>query len=431
MTTAEHADTALDLAAKALLSPEAYDGSNTIDIAAALLREQSPIHYVEHPDYHPLFVLTRHADVMEVEKNHKDWLQGGRPFLQTKLEIERIERGEVPDVPVLIDFDGDQHRAYRGITQKWFTTRNLNRLSERITVLAKRAVDRMADLEDSCDFAQDIAMHFPFETIMSMLGLPESDYPLLLDLSRRVLGSGPEEDRLDPSSDEYGALIGELVMYFSKITEERQANPTEDIASVIANAELPGIGEMPLIDKIGYYTIFATAGHETTASSMSGGILALAQHPEQLARLKADPSPAAIRTATDEILRYVTPLKHFCRVAATDYQLGEHQFHKGDRVFMSYAAANYDPTVFNNPNTFDTTRPNAGTHLAFGIGVHHCLGAELARIQIRALLTELIPRLDTLTLNGTPEYIKAITVSGLKHLPIHYTLHPTTNHQGQ
>lgn len=98
---------------------------------------------------------------------------------------------------------------------------------------------------------------------------------------------------------------------------------------------------------------------------------------------------------------------------------------------MSYAAANYDPTVFNNPNTFDTTRPNAGTHLAFGIGVHHCLGAELARIQIRALLTELIPRLDTLTLNGTPEYIKAITVSGLKHLPIHYTLHPTTNHQGQ
>ncbi|MET4426819.1 cytochrome P450 [Mycolicibacterium sp. 624] len=427
MTTAEHADDALDLAARALLSPEAYDGSETINDAARLLRDQSPIHYVEHPDYNPVWVVTRHADVMEIEAHQKDWLQGGRPFLQTKHEIERIERGEVPDVRVLIDYDGDEHRAYRGITQKWFTTRNLNRLSDRITVLAKRAVDRMDEAGDHCDFAQDIAMHFPFETIMSLLGLPEADYPLMLDISRRVLGSGPEEDRLNPGSDEYGALIGELFMYFSRITEERQANPTEDLASVIANAELPGIGEMPLIDRIGYYTIFATAGHETTASSMSGGILALAQHPEQLQLLKNDPTPANIRAATDEILRWVTPLKHFCRYSAGDYTIGDHEFHAGDRVFMSYAAANRDERVFDNPDTFDITRTNAGTHLAFGFGAHHCLGAELARIQIRALLTELIPRLDTIDINGTPEYIKAISVSGLKHLPVHYKLHRPTD----
>jgi cytochrome P450 len=170
---------------------------------------------------------------------------------------------------------------------------------------------------------------------------------------------------------------------------------------------------------ISYYVIIATAGHDTTSSAMAGGLQALAENPAQLQRLRDDPK--LIATAADEIIRWVTPVRHFMRTATEPYSLRGHDFDTGDWVLLSYPSANRDEEVFDDPFRFDVGRsPNR--HLAFGFGAHFCLGAQLARMEIRALLTELVPRLDHAELAGNPELTATLFVGGLKHLPLKYSI---------
>jgi cytochrome P450 len=290
--------------------------------------------------------------------------------------------------------------------------------------LAKRSVDKMAEYGGACDFAQDIAVHFPLETILSMLGLPEEDYPMLLELSQGVTRLMPGADSRGTGMDENDrmAMMMKMMTYFSDLTADRRAQPTDDLASVIANADVPGIGEMPLGDAIGYYIILAVAGHETTSASMAGGVQALCENPDQLQRLADDPDPGLVQTAADEIIRWVSPVKHFTRTAYTPYRLHDQEFDVGDLVYMCYPSANRDERVFEDPYQFDVGRENASQHLAFGFGAHFCLGAQLARIQIRALLTELVPRLKSIALDGPPELVPSISASGPKTMPIRYEL---------
>jgi cytochrome P450 len=414
----------LDEAAHALLTPATYYDDSAVHAAARLLRENSPVHYTEHPSYRPLWILTRHADIYEIETHHDEWGQGGNPFLVPREVAERTERGGGPAVRNVIGLDGDEHRAYRRVSQRWFTPGNLARLSERIAELAKRSVDKMAEYGGACDFAQDIAVHFPLETILSMLGLPEEDYPMLLELSQGLTRSMPGAEPRDMNSNDADQVAMRMTMmtYFSDLTADRRARPTDDLASVIANAEVPGIGEMPLGDAIGYYIILAVAGHETTSASMAGGIQALCENPDQLQRLMDDPDPGLIYTAADEIIRWVTPVKHFTRTAYTPYRLHDQEFDVGDLVYMCYPSANRDERKFEDPYRFDVGRENASEHLAFGFGAHFCLGAQLARIQVRALLSELVPRLKWIALDGAPELVPSMSASGPRTMPIRYEL---------
>ncbi len=422
MTNAPSQDQ-LDEAARELLSPDTYASEQATHDAARLLRDHSPVHFVHHPEYRPLHVLTRYAHIREVESQHKVWGQGGHPFLRTTARQSQAKRDSAPSVRMLIDYDGDEHRAYRSVSQRWFTPGNLAGMTERIAELAKRAVDKMGDLGASCDFATDIAVHFPLETILSILGLPESDFPFMLQLSHQLLNSDPDADPGLRTDEEEAALMGSFAEYFSALSADRRRNPTDDLASVIANADVPGIGEMPTRDAIGYYIILSVAGHETTSASMAGGIHALALHPDQFEALRAGIDDTdLVRTAADEIIRWVTPVKHFTRTAYAPYRLDGHDFETGDVVFMSYPSANRDERVFDDPYRFDITRQNAGDHLAFGFGAHFCLGAQLARMQVRALLTELVPRLDSLELDGDARFIRSIATSGPNQVPIRYRL---------
>ena len=213
-------------------------------------------------------------------------------------------------------------------------------------------------------------------------------------------------------------VINDFFVYFSQLTEDRRANPTDDLASVIANATIDG-EPVGIMETISYYVIIATAGHDTTASSMAGGIHALIEHPEQLQRLRDDPS--LIPTAVDEIIRWVTPVKHFMRNCTTPYDLHGHHFEPGDMVMLSYPSANRDEDVYADPFRFDVGRqPNK--HLAFGFGVHYCLGAMLARMELKALLTELVPRLRSIELAGEPRYMQTLFVGGPKSVPVCYEL---------
>jgi cytochrome P450 len=237
-------------------------------------------------------------------------------------------------------------------------------------------------------------------------------------LTQELFGNSDEELRRGSSPEDLIAVVQDFFAYFTELTRQRREEPRDDLTSVIANAVIDG---QPLTDiqTISYYVIAATAGHDTTSASMAGGLHALIENPDQLALLKSHPEHIA--TAVDEIIRWVTPVKHFMRRASEDADVGGKTILKGESVLLSYPSANRDETVFDSPDRLDVTRsPNK--HLAFGFGVHYCLGALLARMELRALLNELIPRLEHVELAGEPALMKTLFVGGLKRLPIKYSV---------
>jgi cytochrome P450 len=395
---------------------DAYTDDAHFHRACALLRREAPISLVEADGYPPFYALTRHADVMEAERNPEVFRNRPQPVL---METEREEVvKQAGDLATLVHMDDPDHRKYRALTADWFQPSSLARLEARIAELARRAVDRMAGLGGECDFAVDIATPMPLEVILSILGLPEADYPKMLQLTRELFQGNDPEFARGSSFEEFMTVMYDFFAYFGGIVDERRARPTEDLASLIANAVVDGEPIWPF-QQISYYVIIATAGHDTTSFTMSGGLQALLENPEQLERLRQD--PGLIPTAADEMIRWVSPVRHFMRNVAEPAQISGQRFEPGDRLLLSYWSANRDETVFEEPFRFDVARkPNR--HLAFGFGAHYCLGAALAKMEIRALFAELIPRLRSIGPAGPAELSRSIFVGGHKHLPIRYTL---------
>ncbi len=399
------------------VDPSAYADERRFHDACTLLRREAPIHLVAHPDFAPFYAITRHADVFDIEVHHEHWHNAPRPVIAT-LDADRRREQQGDLLRTLIHMDEPDHRAYRNLAAEWFLPRSLGRYEERLALLAKQTVDRMAELGGQCDFARDVAMHYPLSVILAILGLPESDYPRMLSLTQELFGSSDPELARGRSLEDLVQVITDFFAYFTELTAKRRAVPSEDLASVIANATIDGrpLGDM---ETISYYVIVATAGHDTTSSAIAGGLQALAERPDQLARLKADPS--LIPNAVDEMIRWVTPVKHFMRNASAEYTLRDKTFQPGDATLLSYPSANRDESVFPDPFTFDVGRqPNR--QLAFGFGIHFCLGAQLARMETRILFTELLRRLDSVELAGKPELMQTLFVGGLKRLPIRYEL---------
>ena len=406
----------------------AYADFDTWHEIATGLREASPVFEVALPGREPFWALTRHADVMEVERN---------PDAFTNAEASTLMPRRPPDdrpppaVTTLINMDGEDHRVHRGLINDWFKPASIRRLTDQVEALARQAVDEMAATDGHCDFAVDVAMNFPLRVILSILGLPESDYPRMLRLTQELFGAEDPDfartegsARLDPDAPEgiseaAMAVIMDFLGYFAELTASRRAAPTADLASMVANATLDG---RPLqdLETFGYYLIVATAGHDTTSSAIAGGMLALMEHPEQLAALQANPGLMA--NATDEIVRWVSPVKHFMRTAHERWELSGTAIAPGDWVLLSYQSANRDAAVFTDPFRFDVSRPDAAQSLGFGFGRHYCLGAHLAKLEIRALFTELLARIDHIELAGEPRLMHSTLVSGPKNLPVSFAM---------
>ncbi|WP_026403189.1 cytochrome P450 [Actinomadura rifamycini] len=410
----------VEQAGLALADPKAYADDRRLHEACALLRRESPVHRVEAPGYRPFWAVTRHADVMEIERAHDLFLNAPRPLLATA-ELDEINRQRAEQgigLRTLIHMDDPDHRVVRAIGADWFRPRAMRAMEPRVRELAKRYVDRMADAGGEIDFAQEVSVHFPLYVILSLLGLPESDFDRMLTLTQELFGGDDEERQRGQSNEEKMQVVFEFFAYFQELTEARRAHPTDDLASAIANARVDG---EPLndFDTASYYVIIATAGHDTTSATIAGGLHALVEHPDQLARLRAD--PGLMPLAVDEMIRWTTPVKEFMRTAVRDYELRGTAIREGDSLLLAYPSANRDEEVFDDPFRFDVGRdPNK--HLAFGFGVHYCLGAALARIEVRAFFEELLPRLRSIELAGEPEGIATTFVGGLKHLPIRYKL---------
>jgi cytochrome P450 len=411
-------DLTVEEAGLAFLSGATFQDEALFHAAASVLRRHDPIHWVEHPDYNPFHLVTKHADVLEIELHPTEFLNEPRAIMGNKEgDAMRAMQGHL--VKSLVQMDDPSHRAHRGLVADWFLPKNLSTLQGRLDQLAERSVEQMIAAGGEVDFASDIALQYPLYVILAILGLPESDYPRMLRLTQELFGAeDPEFKRDENALAGLIQTVADFVNYFDGITADRKATPTGDLSSVIANGVVDG---EPIAHKeqLGLYIIAATAGHDTTSNSMAGGLLALLQHPDQLARLQADPS--LMTTAVDEMIRWTSPVKHFMRTATVDYEVGGRTIKKGEDVLLSYWSANRDEDVFTDPFRFDVGRsPNK--HLAFGFGVHYCLGAMLARMELKTLFTALLPRLKSVELAGEPQLTRSTFVSGVKHLPIRYQM---------
>ena len=404
----------IDEAANVFADPKAYTDEAGLHAALMHLRANAPVSWVDAPKYRPFWAITKHADIMDIERANTLFTNWPRPVLA----VAAGEEASAGAVRTLIHMDDPQHRAVRAIGADWFRPKAMRALKVRVDELAKIYVDKMAELGGECDFVQEIAVNYPLYVILTLLGLPESDFPRMLKLTQELFGSEDDEFKRGASTEEKLAALLDMFEYFKGVTAQRREHPTEDLASAIANARIDG---EPLsdIDTMSYYLLVATAGHDTTSATIAGGLQALVENADQ--RQKLCDELALMPRATEEMIRWVTPVKTFMRTAAEDTTVRGVPIAEGESVLLSYVSGNRDEDVFDDPFRFDVARdPNK--HVAFGYGVHFCLGAALARMEVSSFFTELLPRLTSVELTGEPQYMATTFVGGLKHLPIKYLL---------
>jgi cytochrome P450 len=405
----------IDDAAKVLADPQAYADEARLHAALSHLRAHAPVSWVDVEDYAPFWAITKHADIMEIERANDVFTNSPRPVLVTR---EGDEQQAAVGIKTLIHMDDPQHRDFRAIGANWFRPKAMRALKDRADELAVQFVDRMAAEGPECDFVQQVAVNYPLYMIMSLLGVPEADFASMLRWTQEMFGSDDEELQRGTSMEERAMSLLEMFQYFTQLTADRRANPTEDLGSTIANATING---EPLsdIETVSYFAIIAAAGHDTSSASISGGMGALLQHPDQLARLQNDMSLMPL--AVEEMVRWTTPVKEFMRTAQQDYTIRGVPISAGESVVLSYVSGNRDEEVFADPFRFDIGRePNK--HIAFGYGVHFCLGAALARLEINSFFSALLPRLKSVEQIGPASHVATTFVGGLKHLPIRYEL---------
>ncbi|HEY0106095.1 MAG TPA: cytochrome P450 [Rhizomicrobium sp.] len=417
----DHAETLVD--AKAYADGRIYD-------THAWLRKNLPIGRAEPEGYDPFWVITRYDDLRAISRDNQAFHSGDRSIVLTSHASELLVRKLTGDKPffvrTLVQMDPPDHMKYRLLTQGWFAPNRIGALQERLDKLAAASVDKMRSRDGACDFAAEIGLHYPLEVIMDILGVPKEDHQFMLQLTQEVFApldpdSMPEGLDLDNPAflaEANKATLDRIGAYFSRITEDRRRQPRDDLSSVIANAQVDGqaISEM---DTQGYYTIVATAGHDTTSSSIAAAMHALAADPKLFSRLKAD--AGLIPAFVQEAIRWAAPVKTFMRSATKDADFQGAPFRAKDWIMLCYASANRDEAVIRDADKFDIDRPKFD-HVSFGYGAHVCLGQHLARLEMKILFEHLVPALKSVALDGEVELSQSFFVNGAKHLPIRFEL---------
>ena len=406
-----------------IADPAVYGNPAAYDEIFTSLRRDDPVRWTSPDGYRPFWAVTKYQDIVEIERQNERFINEPRLSLNLIEDEERVRagpgRGTTNPMRMLVNMDGAMHRAHRNITQSWFLPASLRKIESDVAALAKEFVDLLEARGGECDFAQDVAVWFPLRVIMTILGVSREDDQKMLRLTRGLFGAADREMASGLSAGESKRkAIEEFFAYFALLIADRRERPTSDLASVIANAQIDGrpISDM---EAISYYVITATAGHDTTSASIAGGLHALIEYPSEMEKLRR--SPELLPLAVEEMLRWVSPVKHFFRTATDSYVLRGQPIAPGDSLMMCYPSANRDEDVFEDPFTFKIDRAQ-NRHVAFGFGVHQCLGLHLARLEMKAFFTEFLSRVDHIELAGEPAWIESSVVSGLKHFPIRYAM---------
>jgi cytochrome P450 len=411
-----------------LVDPSAY-ANDRIHETYRWLRANNPLGIAEIEGFDRFWVVTRHADILAISRQNALFHNGDRPTtLTTQADAARtreITGGSPHLVRSLVQMDEPDHLKYRALTADWFAPGNVRKIEAQIRAIARAAVERLAGLGGRCDFVADLALGYPLRVIMSILGVPEQDEPRMLMLTQKLFGTGDSDSAREASvlsAQQFSQIIepavADFTAYFAGISADRRMHPRDDLATVIAGAAVDG---KPIsdVDATGYYIIIATAGHDTTSSSVTGGLQALAQDSALLHRIQSDPS--LIPGLVEESIRWTTPVKTFMRSATADTTLGGRDIARGDWLMLCYASGNRDEAVFDEPLKFRPDRKPA-RHISFGSGAHFCLGQHLAKLEMRILFEELLPRLKSLQLDGEPRLTQSWFVNGPKFLPIRFEM---------
>lgn len=413
--------------AQIVVSPKSYTDDKVIYPALKWLRENMPLGVAEVDGYDPIWLVTKHADIKKVERDAKLFHSGDfNTVLTTRAGDDftrSINNGSLRVISSLTYMDPPEHGAFRSITSNWFLPGRIAKLEDQIRVLARQSVEHMMSFDGECDFVKDFALHYPLRVIMTLFGVPPEDEPLMLKLTQEFFGGhDPEEQRPEVVNDPVAASkmwyasLQDFYAYFDELSAERRKNPTDDLLSLIANSTVNG-QPIPRDVANGYYVAIATAGHDTTSSTTAGGMHGMISFPGQFDLVQTD--NGKIRPMIDEALRWSCPVKHFMRNATAETQVRGQTIGAMDRLMMCYPSANRDEEIFTDPDIFDVER-QASQHLAFGFGPHMCLGQHLAKLEMRVLFEELMPRLQSVELAGEPQLVETNFVGGYKKLPIRF-----------
>jgi cytochrome P450 len=414
-----------DPIARMIADPQAYAEWNELHRVLSRVRRDYPFARAELPEFNPFWVASRYEDIQTVARQGALFLSG-LSSLQTNeaLRFAR-ESGAGRVFRSVVAMNEPDHAKFRQLTQAWFQPRSLRQIDERLRALARGFVDKLRDAGGECDFVGEIAVHYPLMVIMSILGVPDEDEPFMLRLTQEFFGSADAEMNrakvaLSPIEAEASKakVAADARGYFRALSEARRREPRDDLSSLIANAEIDG-APISDLDAMGYYITIAFAGHDTTASSLAGAIWALSENPRQLTELRRDLT--LVPRLVEEALRWTSPIHQFVRIAARDCEVAGQAVSKGDWVVLCFPSGNRDESVFDDPFTFRADRhPNR--QIAFGYGPHMCLGMHLARMEMSIFFQELLPRLESLELAGTPRRTVTNFVGGPKYVPIRYRM---------
>jgi cholest-4-en-3-one 26-monooxygenase len=376
------------------------------------LRANAPVYHHPEPDGPGFWVISKYDDVVTLnrdwETNSSDQDRGGVVGLENLPGADEFAQGG----KLMLTMDPPDHTRYRKLVNKGFTPRMIGALEPHIRELAAGIVDN-AVANGTCDFVTEIAAELPLEAIAELIGVPLEDRHKIFDWSNRMIGS--EDPEYMVSDEAVSTAQIEMFMYAQALADDRRAEPRGDIMSALLEAEVDG-DKLSEMDFNLFFLLLAVAGNETTRNAISHGMDVLLDHPDQYRHLVEDPSRVAI--ATEEILRWASPVMYFRRNTTQDHDLRGEHIAAGDKVSLWYISANRDEDYWDDPFTFDVTRdPNP--HIAFGGGgPHFCLGASLARLEIRVLFEELARRAPRVERADDSQRLRSNFINGIKHLPV-------------
>jgi cholest-4-en-3-one 26-monooxygenase len=405
-----------------IISNEHYGRHGYPHEAWALLRREAPLFWYDRPEARPPFwAVTKHADIVAISRNPRLFLNA--PRLAVFPAIPELPPDERP-ARHLLNMDPPDHGKFRKLASARFTPRAVQSLRPAVEKIAEDLLDALAGdgALRECDFVDAVAARLPLEVLAELLGAPREDWGLLFQWTNETIGSADPEYQQGASAQETAERSRTaLFAYFIDLAEKRRARPTEDITSLLANAELDG-QPVPPFELLSYFYLLVVAGNETTRNATSGGLLALIENPGELEKLQRDPS--LIDSAVEEVLRWTTPVIQFTRTASEDTEVHGQRIKAGQSLCLFYPSANRDEEVFERSSEFAIDRrPNP--HLAFGIGEHFCLGANLARLELRVMFAKLAERLEEIELAGPVARLNSSFVGGIKHVPIRCRLRPS------
>ena len=379
------------------------------------LREEAPIYWHEESlDFEPGFwALTKHEDIVRVSKDPMTFSSAVGGHLMTMGDPEVVDPSAVAAIiGNMIGMDPPDHQIYRKMVAPSFTPKAIRTLEGDMRLKIRELLENVED-KGEFNFVTEISEQLPLWVLCEMMGIPESERPKIRDLVNNLTDASIQQD--PNNAFQIWVNYMELFKMGRVMIEERRKSPTDDLMSVVANTKIEG-GELPpeLLD--GFFLLMVIAGNETTRNTLTGGLMALTDNPEEREKLLKDPS--LISNATDEMLRWVTSVIYFRRTATKDTNIRGQDIKAGDKVVMWYGSANRDEDIFEDGHLFRVDRENAKKHLAFGAGEHLCLGNRLGHMQIRILFEELLHRFPNIHSTSDPVRIPSNFLAGISELKV-------------